>query len=114
MNGSNPQEPEEDTMRHATAAAAVAAASLLTALPGHPANAGTYTVDKTHSEASFQIRHLVSKVRGGFDVFAGTIQFDRANPANSSVEFAIATASIDTAVPDRDSHLRSADFFDPQ
>ena len=76
--------------------------------------ADTYTVDKMHSAAEFKIRHMVSQVGGKFNDFAGTVNFDKANPANSSVEFTIQTASIDTATPDRDKHLRSADFFDAE
>ncbi len=77
-----------------------------------PAAADTYAVDKAHSEAAFQVRHILTKVRGTFRDFAGTISFDRATPENSSVEFRIKTASIDTGVQKRDDHLRSADFFD--
>ena len=72
----------------------------------------TYQIDKAHSEATFQVRHLLSKVRGRFSDFAGTIQFDEAAPERSAVEFTIQTASIDTAESDRDKHLRSGDFFD--
>lgn len=71
----------------------------------------TYKIDKSHSEAIFQVRHLVTKVRGRFSDFEGTIQFDEANPENSSVEFTIDATSIDTNEPDRDKHLRSEDFF---
>src|SRR4030081_2142133 len=70
-----------------------------------------YTIDKTHSEVTFQVRHLVTKVRGRFTDFSGTIQFDAAHPEQSSLTFSINTASIDTGTPDRDAHLRSADFF---
>lgn len=72
----------------------------------------TYVVDKDHSEATFQVRHLVTKVRGHFGDFEGTIQVDRAKPEASSVEFVVKTTSLDTDNPDRDKHLRSADFFD--
>ena len=72
----------------------------------------TYQIDKAHSEATFQVRHLLSKVRGRFSDFAGTIQFDEAAPAGSAVEFTIQASSIDTAEADRDKHLRSGDFFD--
>jgi polyisoprenoid-binding protein YceI len=72
----------------------------------------TYQIDKAHSEATFQVRHLLSKVRGRFSDFAGTIQFDEADPTRSAVEFTIQASSIDTAEPDRDKHLRSGDFFD--
>jgi polyisoprenoid-binding protein YceI len=87
------------------AAVAAAAAAPLFA-------AETYTIDKAHSDATFQIRHFASKVRGGFGDFEGTIQADPAKPEVSSVVFTIKAASIDTNNADRDKHLRSADFFD--
>src|SRR5471030_336462 len=71
----------------------------------------SYTIDKTHSEAIFQVRHLVTKVRGRFTDFSGTIQFDPARPEPSSVAITISAASIDTGTPDRDTHLKSEDFF---
>jgi polyisoprenoid-binding protein YceI len=74
--------------------------------------AENFIVDKNHSEANFQVRHLVSRVSGKFDDFSGTISVDQANPAVSSVQFTIKTPSINTGVADRDKHLRSADFFD--
>jgi polyisoprenoid-binding protein YceI len=72
----------------------------------------TFAIDKAHSEATFQVRHLVTRVRGSFADLAGTIQANEANPELSSVTFTINTASIDTGTPDRDAHLRSADFFE--
>jgi len=74
--------------------------------------ADTFNVDKSHSEATFQVRHMMSKVSGKFDDFSGKINVDRAKPSASSVEFTIKTASINTGTPDRDKHLRTADFFD--
>jgi polyisoprenoid-binding protein YceI len=72
----------------------------------------TYAIDKTHSEAAFQVRHLVTKVRGRFTDFEGSVRIDRERPEKSSVEFSIDPASVDTAVADRDTHLKSPDFFD--
>jgi polyisoprenoid-binding protein YceI len=90
-----------------------AAIALFAALVASPALAGeTFVVDPPHSEAVFQVRHFVTKVRGRFNDFTGTINVDRANPTASSVELKIATASLDTGHPGRDKHLRSADFFD--
>jgi len=88
--------------------------ALLALVSASPALAAeTYTIDKQHSEASFQIRHLgISNVRGRFGDFDGTINIDSAKPESSSVEFTIKAASIDTGAADRDKHLRSADFFD--
>jgi polyisoprenoid-binding protein YceI len=92
----------------------LAATALLAAIaiPAAPARADVYAVDPGHSEVSFQIRHLVSQVRGRFNDFKGTINFDPQSPAKSSVEFSVKATSIDTALPDRDKHLRSPDFFD--
>jgi polyisoprenoid-binding protein YceI len=87
-----------------TAAAAVLAAS--------PVLADTYVIDKSHSEAGFQIRHLMSKVRGHFNDYAGTISVDPAKPESASVEFTIKAATIDTANEGRDKDLRTAKFFD--
>ena len=82
---------------------------------GTPAAAlETYTIDKAHSEAAFQIRHLVTKVRGRFADFEGAVRLIPGAPEKSSVEFSIEVASIDTDVADRDKHLRSADFFDAE
>jgi polyisoprenoid-binding protein YceI len=72
----------------------------------------TFTIDKAHSEAVFQVRHLITKVRGRFSQFDGRIDFDEAEPEHSSVAVTIDAASIDTNEPDRDKHLRSGDFFD--
>lgn len=93
----------------------VALAVLLTALAlpaAEPAAAETFVVDQNHSEVSFQIRHFVTKVRGNFNRFAGTIQMDTAKPENSAVEFTVDADSIDTRNENRDKHLRTADFFD--
>ena len=87
-----------------TAAAAVLAAS--------PVLADTYVIDKSHSDASFLIRHMMSKVRGQFTDYAGTINVDPAKPESASVEFTVKTASIDTANDNRDKDLRGANFFD--
>ena len=72
----------------------------------------TYSIDKAHSEVTFQVRHLITKVRGRFSEFEGTIEFDEQQPQRSSVSFTIQAASIDTNEKDRDTHLRSADFFE--
>jgi polyisoprenoid-binding protein YceI len=76
--------------------------------------ADTYTIDKNHSDVSFQIRHFASKVRGRFTDFDGTILADTSKPEASSVAFRIKTTSIDTSVADRDKDLRSSNFFDAE
>jgi polyisoprenoid-binding protein YceI len=72
----------------------------------------TYSIDKAHSEATFQVRHLLTKVRGRFSEFEGTIDYNEENPEQSSLNVTVQAASIDTNERDRDTHLRSADFFD--
>jgi polyisoprenoid-binding protein YceI len=71
----------------------------------------TFVIDKAHSEAVFQVRHLITKVRGRFADFEGRIEFDENRPDVSSVNVTIDAASINTSEPDRDKHLRSDDFF---
>ena len=65
-------------------------------------------IDRSHSEVAFQVRHLLSRVRGRFTEFNGTIQFDESNPQNSNVDVTIDAASIDTSEQDRDNQLRGA------
>jgi polyisoprenoid-binding protein YceI len=72
----------------------------------------TYEIDPSHSSVGFSIRHFVSKVPGRFTKFAGSITVDRDNLEKSSVNARIEIASVDTAEPDRDTHLKSPDFFD--
>ena len=74
--------------------------------------ADTYVFDKHHTTMGFQVRYLFSKVPGKFGDFAGKIQFDEANPENSTVQVKIKTASVDTGVDKRDQDLRSPNFFD--
>ena len=90
------------------------AASLLAAALAAPASADTFVVDRAHSEATFSIRHLMSRVSGRFNDFTGTITGDPARPTEAKVEFTIKAASIDTDQEGRDKHLRSADFFDTE
>lgn len=72
----------------------------------------TYTVDGSHSEVSFRVKHMVTWVRGQFDTYEGTIVMDTEDPTKSSVAFTINATSINTFNENRDKHLRSADFFD--
>jgi polyisoprenoid-binding protein YceI len=71
-----------------------------------------HSIDKAHSEVTFQVRHLLTKVRGRFSELDGAIDYDEQQPEDSSVNVTIQAASIDTNERDRDAHLRSADFFD--
>jgi polyisoprenoid-binding protein YceI len=78
-------------------------------IPGYIA--GTWNVDPVHSEVSFVVRHMmVSKVRGRFDTFSGTIT-TAGDPLQSTVTATVDLSSVNTGAPDRDNHIRSADFF---
>src|SRR5690606_12865226 len=73
----------------------------------------TYVIDPSHSTANFSIKHMmIAKVHGGFEKLSGKLVYDPQNPAKSSVEASIETASINTRDSQRDIHLKSADFFD--
>jgi polyisoprenoid-binding protein YceI len=74
--------------------------------------AGTWQIDPAHSSVDFVVTHLmISKVRGRFSEMSGTVVTD-GKPEGSRVEVEIGTASISTHDAGRDTHLRSADFFD--
>ena len=73
----------------------------------------SWQVDAAHSTVSFSVRHMViSKVKGRFAKWTAKLDLDTANLAAASVEVEVDAASVDTGVADRDTHLRSADFFD--
>lgn len=78
-------------------------------IPGYVA--GTWTIDPVHSEVSFTVRHMmVSKVRGRFDKFEGTIT-TAPDPLDSSVTATVDLGSVNTGNETRDGHIRSEDFF---
>jgi polyisoprenoid-binding protein YceI len=71
-----------------------------------------WNIDAAHSGITFSIRHMVfAKVRGRFTKYTGAIDLDESDLTRSSVDVAIDARSIDTGTPQRDDHLRSADFF---
>jgi polyisoprenoid-binding protein YceI len=79
-------------------------------IPGY--RTGTWQIDTVHSDVSFTVRHMmVSKVRGQFTEFEGTI-VTAENPSDSTVTATIKLDSIDTRNEQRDNHIRSADFFE--
>lgn len=72
-----------------------------------------YQIDPAHSTVSFSIKHMmIAKVHGGFEKLSGKLSYDAGNPGQSSIEVEIDAASINTREPQRDAHLKSADFFD--
>lgn len=76
------------------------------------ANAETFQIDRSHSSVGFSVSHLtVSRVKGNFSDFSGTIQYDSADVSKSSVEIEIKAYSVTTGNEGRDRHLKSPDFF---
>jgi polyisoprenoid-binding protein YceI len=73
----------------------------------------TWKLDPMHSAAQFAVRHMgISTVRGAFTKVNGTVQYDKTNPAKSSIDVTIDAASIDTRVEMRDNDLRSEKLLD--
>jgi len=76
-------------------------------------NTTQWNLDTVHSSINFSIRHMVvSKVRGRFAKFSGALNLAEGDLTRSVVEATVDASSIDTGTPQRDTHLRSADFFD--
>ena len=90
---------------------AACAAALAT---GTARAADSYSIDPSHSNMGFTIRHFFSRVPGHFTKFEGTITYDTQDAAKSSVNVSIEAASINTEEPKRDAHLKTPDFFDAE
>ena len=73
--------------------------------------AGTYQIDPSHTTVEFVARHMLSKVRGSFRDFSGTVTVGDA-PEDSGIEVEVDTASVTTGSEQRDQHLHSSDFFE--
>ena len=72
-----------------------------------------WSIDASHTHVEFSVRHLmIATVKGRFADVQGTIALDEADPTKAEIDVTIGAASIDTRMPQRDEHLRSADFFD--
>lgn len=85
----------------------------MTAQPITASAISTWRVDPVHSVAEFRVRHMmIAHVRGQFTGVSGSLAYDEADPAQSHVEASIDAATVDTRDPQRDTHLKSADFFD--
>ncbi|MAT97577.1 MAG: polyisoprenoid-binding protein [Anaerolineaceae bacterium] len=73
----------------------------------------SWQIDSSHSHINFTARHMmISKVRGSFENFSGTVNFDEENPTNTTVNVEVDLTSINTRDEQRDGHLKSPDFFD--
>ena len=75
----------------------------------------SWNIDGSHTNATFSVRHLmISNVRGEFQKVSGTVTYDPAKPEATKVEATLEVASISTREAARDTHLKSADFFDAE
>src|SRR5262245_24897601 len=75
----------------------------------------TWAIDPVHSSVEFAVRHLmITTVKGRFTDVQGTVVVDEATPSASSADITVQVASIDTREPQRDAHLKSADFFEAE
>ena len=73
----------------------------------------TYQIDPKHSAARFKVRHMmIANVGGEFNNVSGTIDFDPAKPDQSRIEASIDANSLHLGDPQRDAHVKGADFFD--
>ena len=70
-----------------------------------------WEIDKAHSNVYFDVRHTYATVRGQFNDYSGTLQFDPDNLESGQVTIKVNTKSINTGIPNRDNHLRSDEFF---
>jgi polyisoprenoid-binding protein YceI len=71
-----------------------------------------WTIDTSHTQIQFSVRHMmITKVRGNFEKFSGTVDLVENHPANTTVNIRVETAIVNTREPNRDNHLRSPDFF---
>ena len=85
----------------------------MSSTPAAVPTAATYMIEPAHSSAHFKVRHLmIANVRGEFSKISGTVKIDPSNPAATSITAEIPVDSINTREPDRDKHLKSANFFD--
>ncbi len=81
-------------------------------LAGSLANATPHTLDNTHTEVGFSVKHLmITNIKGKFKNFSAVIDFDYKTKSFNSLSAKIETKSIDTGIKKRDKHLRSKDFF---
>lgn len=87
-------------------------AGVLTLMAVQPVWAATYIVDQEHTTVGFKIRHLFSNVRGTFDEFKGSFEYEPWQPKSWKAEMVVQAASVNTHVEKRDTHLRSKEFFE--
>ena len=71
-----------------------------------------WEIDKAHSSIYFDVRHTYATVRGLFEDFSGSVQFDADNMDMGKISLEVRTKSVNTGIPNRDNHLRADEFFD--
>jgi polyisoprenoid-binding protein YceI len=75
----------------------------------------TWKIDPAHTTVSFSVKHMmITTVRGSFSNASGFVEYDENNPSNATVDAKVDVATVSTNAPDRDAHLRSADFFNAE
>jgi polyisoprenoid-binding protein YceI len=80
-----------------------------------PGTVTTWNLDPAHSHAEFKVKHMmISHVKGGFSGLAGTLQLNETDYTHSAVQASIDVATLKTGDEQRDSHLKSPDFFDAE
>ena len=72
---------------------------------------GKWQIDKAHSNVYFDVRHTYATVRGQFEDYSGSVQFDSNHMELGSINLEVRTKSINTGIPNRDNHLRADEFF---
>jgi polyisoprenoid-binding protein YceI len=70
-----------------------------------------WDIDKSHSNVYFDVRHTYATVRGQFEDYSGSVQFDADNMEMGSIRLEVRTKSINTGIANRDNHLRADEFF---
>ena len=99
-----------NTIRRTLVAFLAITATVMMALPAAGAD---WNVDTSHSSVTFEVKHLaISKVKGAFGEFSGTVTGEADKPETLAVEVEIQVASVNTGNEKRDDHLRNPDFFD--
>jgi polyisoprenoid-binding protein YceI len=78
-----------------------------------PGTVSTWKLDPAHSVAEFKVKHMmISNVKGSFTSLSGALRLDETDRTHSTIEAVIPAATLNTGDDQRDSHLKSADFFD--
>jgi polyisoprenoid-binding protein YceI len=111
-------EARDTTSARAAATGVAATAGAASTAPDEPAvpapavpQVSKWVLDPENSSVGFVCKHVLSNVRGMFAKPSGTVTLDEATPANSRVDATIDASSVTTGVEERDTHLKSADFF---